>query len=162
MNNWEHRGEDMYCPRALLKLPRTGRDFFFLALRTALTPTMVGNGHFSNAINLPGWGTRIPWLSRFPQNSIRLAHRVVLSQSATSLCSRRLSRMRHTSWSCLDISSSSVMPGCNCVPTIRSSIYRSQMSRTPCNTHPITRCHTAGLFFGPSWHATWLQNTNWR
>ena len=29
MNNWEHRGEDMYCPRALLKLPRTGRVFFF-------------------------------------------------------------------------------------------------------------------------------------
>ena len=30
LNNWEHRGEDMHCPRALLKLPRTGRDFFFL------------------------------------------------------------------------------------------------------------------------------------
>ena len=29
LNNWEHRGEDMYCPRALLKLPRSGRDFFF-------------------------------------------------------------------------------------------------------------------------------------
>ena len=36
LNNWEHRGEDMYCPRALLKLPRSGRDFFFFALRTAL------------------------------------------------------------------------------------------------------------------------------
>ena len=29
LNNWEHRGEDMYCPRALLKLPGSGTTFFF-------------------------------------------------------------------------------------------------------------------------------------
>ena len=33
LNNWEHRGEDMYCPRALLKIPGSGTTFFF-ALRT--------------------------------------------------------------------------------------------------------------------------------
>ena len=35
LNNWEHRGEGMYCPRALLKIPGTGTTFFF-ALRTPL------------------------------------------------------------------------------------------------------------------------------
>ena len=35
LNNWEHRGEDMYCPRALLKIPGSGTTFFF-PLRTAL------------------------------------------------------------------------------------------------------------------------------
>ena len=29
LNNWEHRGEDMYCPRALLKLLGSGTTFFF-------------------------------------------------------------------------------------------------------------------------------------
>ena len=28
LHNWEHRGEDMYCPRALLKLPGFGKTFF--------------------------------------------------------------------------------------------------------------------------------------
>ena len=37
LNNWEHWGEDMYCPRALLKIPGSGTTFFFFfALRTAL------------------------------------------------------------------------------------------------------------------------------
>ena len=35
LNNWEHRGEDMYCPRALLKIPESGTTFFF-PLRTPL------------------------------------------------------------------------------------------------------------------------------
>ena len=38
LNNWEHWGEDMYCPRALLKIPGSGTTFFF-ALRTALAPS---------------------------------------------------------------------------------------------------------------------------
>ena len=31
LNNWEHRGEDMYYPypRALLKIPGSGTTFFF-------------------------------------------------------------------------------------------------------------------------------------
>ena len=29
LNNWEHRGEGMYCPRALLKIPSSGATFFF-------------------------------------------------------------------------------------------------------------------------------------
>ena len=29
LNNWEHRGEGMYCPRALLKIPGCGTTFFF-------------------------------------------------------------------------------------------------------------------------------------
>ena len=29
LNNWEHRGEGMYCPRALLKAPGFGTTFFF-------------------------------------------------------------------------------------------------------------------------------------
>ena len=35
LNCWEHRGEEMYCPRALLKIPRSGTTFFF-AIWTAL------------------------------------------------------------------------------------------------------------------------------
>ena len=35
LNNWEHRGEGMYCPRALLKIPGSGTTFVF-ALRTPL------------------------------------------------------------------------------------------------------------------------------
>ena len=29
LNNWEHWGEDMYCPRALLKILGSGTTFFF-------------------------------------------------------------------------------------------------------------------------------------
>ena len=29
LNSWEHRGEDMYCPRALLKILGSGTTFFF-------------------------------------------------------------------------------------------------------------------------------------
>ena len=28
LNNWEHRGEGMYCPRALLKILGSGTTFF--------------------------------------------------------------------------------------------------------------------------------------
>ena len=35
LNSWEHLGEDMYYPRALLKISGFGTTFFF-ALRTAL------------------------------------------------------------------------------------------------------------------------------
>ena len=34
----------MYCPRALLKLPRSRRDFFFFALRTALSVAKILRG----------------------------------------------------------------------------------------------------------------------
>ena len=36
LNNWEHRGEDMYCLRALLKIPGSGTTLFFFPLRTPL------------------------------------------------------------------------------------------------------------------------------
>ena len=39
LNNWEHRGEDMYCPQALLKIPGSGTTFFF-PLRTTLLHTV--------------------------------------------------------------------------------------------------------------------------
>ena len=41
--------QDMYCPRALLKLPRSGRTFFF-ALRTALQ-----HNHFQHCCNIDVW-----------------------------------------------------------------------------------------------------------
>ena len=37
LNNWEHRGEDMYGPRALLKIPGSGTTLFFFPLRTPLS-----------------------------------------------------------------------------------------------------------------------------
>ena len=45
----------MYCPRALLKLPPTGRDFFF-ALRTALLP-----GHPGGAVVRRQWVAAGGW-----------------------------------------------------------------------------------------------------
>ena len=42
LNNWEHRGEDMYCPRVLLKIPRSGTIFFSVKDTPALgTPSAV-------------------------------------------------------------------------------------------------------------------------
>ena len=55
LNNWEHRGEDMYCPRALLKLPGSGTTFFFFALRTALSCRIcqAANTHRVCSVSLP-------------------------------------------------------------------------------------------------------------
>ena len=51
LNNWDHRGEEMYCPRALLELLGSGTTFFF-PLRTPLELMERVRVHFQGLYQL--------------------------------------------------------------------------------------------------------------
>ena len=66
LNNWERRGEGMYCTRALLEIPRSGTSFFLLrtplllALRASCIVTNMMRRFFLSAVHPEGlWATPV-------------------------------------------------------------------------------------------------------